>query len=160
MHRCPRLPQQRMAPWPRKARRAAQGEAARRPLTLVLARDAVFGHVGVDHGARLEEELPQERLADLLVQAAHVDGGIWGARRRSGGGASPPSSDPRPCGPFRRMAAGAQPAPPPGVSRGLPEERPPRPAPSPAPLPWFRSEMGPAAILIRALPGFPSHFRS
>lgn len=147
-----------LAPRPNKPHRAAQGEAARRPLTLVLASDAVFGHVGVDHGARLEEQLPQERLADLLVQAAHVDGGIWGARRWSGGGASPPS-DPRPCGPFRRMAPGAQPATPPGVSRG-PEERPPRATPSPAPLPWFRSEMGPAAILIRALPGFHSHFRS
>lgn len=52
----------------------------------MLARDAVFGHVGVDHGARLEEELPQQRLADLLVQAAHVDGGIWGGRSGGDGG--------------------------------------------------------------------------
>lgn len=46
----------------------------------MLARDPVFGHVRVDHGASLEEELPQQRLADLLVQAADVDGGILTGR--------------------------------------------------------------------------------
>lgn len=46
-------------------------------LTLVLAGDPILGHVGVNHRPGLEKQLPQQRLAHLLVQAPHVHGGIW-----------------------------------------------------------------------------------
>ena len=43
--------------------------------------DPVLGHVDVDDGPRLHEELPQQRVAHLLVQTAHVDGRILGEQR-------------------------------------------------------------------------------
>lgn len=42
----------------------------------MLARHPVLGHVRVDHGPGLQEELPEQRLADLLVQSPHVHRGI------------------------------------------------------------------------------------
>ena len=39
--------------------------------------DPVLGHVDVDDGTRLNEELPQQGLGDLLVQTADVDRRIW-----------------------------------------------------------------------------------
>lgn len=41
-------------------------------LTLVLACDSILGHVGIDHRSRLEKELPQQRLADFLIQPPDV----------------------------------------------------------------------------------------
>ena len=35
-----------------------------------------LGHVDVDNGAGLNEELPHQALVDLLIQASDVDGGI------------------------------------------------------------------------------------
>ncbi len=40
---------------------------------LVHHGDPVLGHVDIDDRSRLHEELPQQRLIDLFVQAAHVD---------------------------------------------------------------------------------------
>lgn len=54
-------------------------------LTLVLARDPVLGHVRVDHGPGLQEELPEQGLADLLVQSPHVHRGICGEQRSEPG---------------------------------------------------------------------------
>lgn len=42
----------------------------------MLARDPVLGHVRVDDGPGLQEELPEQGLADLLVQSPHVHRGI------------------------------------------------------------------------------------
>lgn len=48
-------------------------------LTLVLTSDSVLRHVGVDYWPRLEKQLPQQRFADLLIQAPHVHSCIWTA---------------------------------------------------------------------------------
>lgn len=45
-------------------------------VTLVHLRDTVLGHVHVHDGPGLDKHLPQQRLRDLVVEAAHVDGGI------------------------------------------------------------------------------------
>ena len=42
--------------------------------------DPVLGHVDVDDGPRLHEQLPQQRVAHLLVQPAHVDRRILDGR--------------------------------------------------------------------------------
>lgn len=46
-------------------------------LTLVLTSDSILRHVGVDYWPRLEKQLPQQRLADLLIQAPHIHRCIW-----------------------------------------------------------------------------------
>ena len=45
-------------------------------VALMVLRDAVFGHMNVDDGACLDEELPQNGLGDLLVETSHVNCGI------------------------------------------------------------------------------------
>lgn len=46
-------------------------------LTLVLACDSILGHVGIDHRSRLQKELPQQWLTDLLIQPPHIHRRIW-----------------------------------------------------------------------------------
>ncbi len=49
---------------------------------LVHHGDSVLGHVHIDDWPGLDEQLPEQRLVDLLVKTAHIDGGICSKEKK------------------------------------------------------------------------------